>query len=227
MVKENLQNVQTRIAAAAKKVGRDPSSVRLVCVTKGITVEQILEAVGAGVQEIGENRVQEAQAKQLAVGKNLRWHLIGHLQRNKAKPAVSLFDWIHSVDSLELIELLNQQAAGLKNPVNLLLQVNVSGEMTKSGCRPEEAGKLEQVLLTAKNLQLHGLMTMAPYSENPESARPFFRRLRELRDSLEKELRLSLPELSMGMSGDFETAIEEGATMVRIGTAIFGERVNR
>ncbi len=232
MVKENLERVRERIAAAARAEGRDPSEIRLICVTKGIPVDRIREAVAAGVREIGENRVQEAREKQvqiprigLAPGPDLKWHLIGHLQRNKAKLAAQLFDVIHSVDSLDLVEELEKRA---DRKLETLIQVNVSGEATKEGCRPEEAAKLVEAVLKAKNLQWGGLMTMAPASEDPEAARPVFRKLRELRDQLEKQFKGCFTprslDLSMGMSGDFEAAVREGATMIRIGTAIFGER---
>jgi len=212
--------VRERIVAAARSAGRDPAEVRLICVTKGVPVERIREALAAGVQEIGENRVQEAERKHLELGAGLRWHLIGQLQRNKAKHAAGLFDTIHSVDSPELIQALEKQERKLE----ILIEVNVSGEASKGGCRPEEAALLAAAVRKAEHLQWTGLMTMAPYSENPEDARPVFRRLRELRDRLEKEFGLKLG-LSMGMSGDFEPAVQEGATLVRIGTAIFGERV--
>lgn len=253
MISENLERVRERIAAAARSAGRDPAQVRLICVTKGVSVERIQEAVAAGVSEIGENRVQEAQQKQAAfrydvpnVGSvrrtDLRWHLIGRLQRNKAKLAAEIFDCIHSVDSMELVEALDRQLmlrqAQHERRLEILIQVNVSGEATKGGCRPEQAGVLAEALLRTKRLEWAGLMTMAPYSENPEEARPFFRRLRELRDSLEERYRDCFVgpdgplrndgkhglDLSMGMSGDFEMAVQEGATMVRIGTAIFGEK---
>ena len=232
MVKENLERVRERIAAAARAEGRDPSEIRLICVTKGIPVDRIREAVAAGVREIGENRVQEAREKQVQIpriglvpGPDLKWHLIGHLQRNKAKLAAQLFDVIHSVDSLDLVEELEKRA---DRKLETLIQVNVSGEATKEGCRPEEAAKLVEAVLKAKNLQWGGLMTMAPASEDPEAARPVFRKLRELRDQLEKQFKGCFTprslDLSMGMSGDFEAAVREGATMIRIGTAIFGER---
>jgi hypothetical protein len=226
MVEENLRRVQQRIAAAARAAGRDPAEVRLVCVTKGVPAERIREAVAAGVREIGENRVQEAREKRVLLGTVPfgdsplpRWHLIGRLQRNKAKLAAQLFDVIHSVDSLELVEALVQRERLLE----VLIQVNVSGEATKGGCRPEKAEALAEAVLKTKSLKWAGLMTMAPYNEDPEEARPVFRRLRELRDKLADRFRTKL-DLSMGMSGDFETAVQEGATMVRIGTAIFGER---
>ena len=229
MIEENLRRIRERIAVAARAAGRDPSEIRLLCVTKGVPVERIREAVAAGVREIGENRVQEAQRKKENMstgykvpgtpGLPLRWHLIGRLQRNKAKLAVELFDCIHSVDSVQLVEALAQGDRRLE----VLIQVNVSGEAAKGGCRPEEAQALAAAVLKAKNLKWAGLMTMAPYSENPEEARPVFRGLRELRDRLGERFGLRL-DLSMGMSGDFETAVQEGATMVRVGAAIFGER---
>ncbi len=233
MVKENLEQVRARIAAAAKRAGRDPAGVRLIAVTKGVPAPHIEEAIACGIQDVGENRVQEAQEKQLILRpfdklraggakdeRAIRWHLIGHLQRNKVKQALELFDCIHSVDSLELVEALDKalrQAQGERR-FPMLVQVNVSGEATKCGCTPEETAKLVETIRSSHNLECQGLMTMAPYSGNPESARPFFRRLHELAG------RMKLKELSMGMSGDFEAAVEEGATMVRIGTAIFGGR---
>ncbi len=227
MVKENLEQVRARIAAAAKRVGRDPAGVRLIAVTKGVPVPHIEEATACGIQDVGENRVQEAQEKRFSLRpfdklraggskdeRVIRWHLIGHLQRNKVKQALEFFDCIHSVDSLELIAALSR----IERKLPVLIQVNVSGEATKHGCTPEEAAKLVEAVRASNNLDCQGLMMMAPYSDNPESARPFFRRLRELAG------RMKLKELSMGMSSDFEVAVEEGATMVRIGTAIFGGR---
>ena len=214
MVKENLEQVRSRIAAAAKRAGRDPAGVRLIAVTKGVAAPYIEEATACGIQDVGENRVQEAQEKQSAVGRKIRWHLIGHLQRNKVKQALELFDLIHSVDSLELVAALDR----IERKVPVMVQVNVSGEATKHGCSPDETAKLVEAVQASDNLECQGLMMMAPYSDDPESARPFFRRLRELAD------RMKLKELSMGMSSDFEVAVEEGATMVRIGTAIFGGR---
>ena len=236
MIQENLERVRERIAAAARNCGRDPKGVRLICVTKGIPTDQIQRAVACGVQELGENRVQEAREKQPLLPQGLRWHLVGHLQRNKAKPAVELFDSIHSVDSLGLIETLQEQARHRRETtgemkernLEILIQVNVSGEETKFGCRPQEAQGLAQAVLTSKSLTLAGLMTMAPLNRDPEDARPVFHQLRQLRDDLQKSLGLpkdqhTLEHLSMGMSGDFEVAVQEGATLVRIGTAIFRE----
>lgn len=252
---QNLEEVRQRINEACQRSGRDPSSVTLVCVTKGISTETIQQALSLGVTELGENRVQEARAKQLALGSRLeaggsslepralslepvRWHLIGHLQRNKVKHAVEFFDVIHSVDSQALVKELDRQAAklaqgsrveargkGSVKPLEVFVQVNVSGEETKFGCRLEELTPLAQVISTCRRLKLVGLMTMAPFTENSELARPHFRRLRQLRDDLAVALSLEplALSLSMGMSQDFEVAIEEGADLVRIGTAIFGE----
>jgi len=239
VIKENLERVKARIAAAARSVGRNPEEVRLVCVTKGVPVERIREAIACGVTEIGENRVQEAKEKQPSLGREIRRHMIGHFQRNKAKLAAELFDVIHSVDSLELIEALDRRVvlrradhpellskddrlAQDERKLEVMVQVNVSGEATKSGCRPEEAQGLAESILKAKNLRWVGLMTMAPFHEDPEAARPVFRRLRELGEDLQKKFSSPPLHLSMGMSHDFEVAVQEGATMVRIGTAIFG-----
>jgi pyridoxal phosphate enzyme (YggS family) len=228
-VRANLGRVQARIVEAARRAGRDPAGIRLICVTKGISAERIQEAVACGVREIGENRVQEAQAKRPLIQGQVQWHLVGYLQRNKAKVAVTLFDWIHSVDSVPLVEALERQAVPGPKPLEVLIQVNVSGEGTKHGCKPAEVEDLAGAVLQSRSLRWAGLMTMAPFSEDPESSRPFFRRLRVLRDTLEERFSnvsgmtpSGSLHLSMGMSQDFEVAVEEGATMVRIGTAIFG-----
>lgn len=214
----NLQAVEARIAAAARRGGRDPGAVTLVGVSKTVPPERVNQAVAEGLTILGESKVQEARAKIPLVSSRARWHLIGHLQSNKARDAVQLFELIHSVDSLKLAGELDKWAerAGKTQPI--LLEVNVSGEKTKYGFAPEQvAGALEQ-LAGFSRLEPRGLMTIAPYLEDPKAVRPYFRRLRELAE------RLELPELSMGMSHDFEVAIEEGATLVRVGTAIFGER---
>ncbi len=234
MVAEAVERVRRRIAEAARRAGRDPGGVRLVCVTKGVAGPSIEEAIAAGATDLGENRVQEAAAKRAelgtryaAPGTGLRWHMIGHLQRNKAKLAAEMFDVVHSADSPELIHALDRAAS--ERSLELLIEVNISGEAAKHGCRPEEARRLAEEILRSRNLRWSGLMTMAPFSRDPEDSRSHFRKLRELRDKLQRELAGSRPGgqagalgLSMGMSGDFEVAVEEGATMVRIGTAIFG-----
>ena len=232
MFAEHLTQVSQRIHQACERSHRDPSSVTLVCVTKGVPVDVIREAVSLGVRELGENRVQEARLKHSSLvtrHSSLKWHLIGHLQRNKAKLAVELFDVIHSVDSVALAEALEQQAAKQDRRIEIFVQVNVSGETTKFGCQPAQTIALARTIAPLPHLRLKGLMTMAPFGDDPEAARPHFRRLRELRDALQRELSTGPLshfatgplQLSMGMSQDFEVAIEEGADLVRIGTAIF------
>ena len=217
MLTQRLASVRQRIEAACRRCGRDPASVTLVAVTKGVAVETVREAVGLGVRDLGENRVQEARAKHAALDSvKIRWHLIGHLQRNKAKDAIRMFDVVHSVDSSALVEELDRRA---DKQIETFIQVNVSGETTKFGCAPDEAPALAQAVNACAHLRLKGLMTIAPFADDPEHARPHFRRLRELRDNLQSSL-----QLSMGMSHDFEVAIEEGADVIRVGTAIFGAR---
>jgi pyridoxal phosphate enzyme (YggS family) len=225
-VSENFKVVMNRIASAAKRAGRDPSSVRLVVVTKTIDRGRIAEAVAAGAAILGENRVQEAKEKIEALGKMASWHLIGHLQTNKAKYAVKLFDLIHSVDNLELAAEIDRQAAKIGKVQDILVEVNIAGEASKAGMAVKGAPSLVREAARLKNLSIRGLMTMPPYSENPEESRPYFTVLQELAETIAKESipNVSMQELSMGMSGDFEVAIDEGATLVRVGTAIFGER---
>lgn len=216
----NVARVQARIAAAARRGGRRPEDVTLVAVTKGVDASQILEAVAAGVQDLGENRVQEAASKAAAVSAGARWHLVGHLQRNKVRQAVALFTVIHSLDGARLAADVSRRAAA---PVDVLLQVNVAGDAQKFGVPPEEAPTVLRAIAGLPALHVVGLMTIAPLSGDPEETRPVFGRLRGLRDDLEALgiAGVTLPHLSMGMSGDFEIAVEEGATMVRIGRAIF------
>jgi pyridoxal phosphate enzyme (YggS family) len=212
----SLRGVERRIAAAADKAGRSPDEVTLIAVTKGLPLEAVEAAIEAGIEHIGENRVQEASTKveqASRLGLHPTWHLIGHLQRNKAKTAVGVFDIIHSVDSLKLAETLNAVSA---SALPVLLQVNVSGEATKSGFSVAELHRAMTGIGRLSNLMVTGLMTIAPLTSDPEEARPVFRKLREARDSM------GLEHLSMGMTDDFEVAVEEGATMVRIGRAIFG-----
>lgn len=214
----NVERVRARIARAAEAAGRAPSDVRLVGASKTFPAGSLIAAVRAGLNDIGENRVQEAAAKApevAAAGLRPQWHLIGHLQTNKVKAALELFDIIHSVDSIHLAESLNRHA---QRPITILLEVNVGSELSKFGFSPSEVPAAAERIARLPNLQLKGLMTVAPLVENPEEVRPVFRQLRELRDAL------GLRELSMGMSADYEVAIGEGATMVRIGRAIFGQR---
>jgi hypothetical protein len=225
-VAENLRLVRDRIAAAAKRAGRDPAGVGLVVVTKTVEAARIREAAAAGALILGENRVQEAKEKIEALGRIASWHLIGRLQTNKAKYAVRLFDLVHSVDSVELARELDRQAAKTGKVQDVLIEVNIAGEERKAGVAVSAAPDLVRAAATLRSIRVLGLMTMPPYSEDPESARPFYRRLRELAASLDREgiPEASMGTLSMGMSGDFEVAVEEGATLVRVGTAIFGER---
>ena len=225
-VAENLKVIMHRIAAAAKRAGRDPSSVRLVVVTKTVDVDRIRDAVASGAVILGENRVQEAGKKIEALGRIASWHLIGHLQTNKTKYAVKLFDLIHSVDALELAAEIDLQAAKIGKVQDILIEVNIAGEASKAGMAVKGAPALVRDAAKFKNISVRGLMTMPPYSENPEESRPYFSVLRELAETIAKENipTVSMQELSMGMSGDFEVAIEEGATLVRVGTAIFGDR---
>ena len=222
---EILEEVNARIAAACKRAGRDPSEVEIVAVTKTHGAEVVREAWDAGLRIVGENKVQEAAWKKPASATGPMWHLIGHLQSNKVRKALELFDFFHSVDSAALADRMNAIAQDMGASPHILLEVNVSGEKSKSGMKPEEVrGVLAHIAEACPRITVEGLMTMAPFSENPEDARPYFRRLRELRDELEKELGIGLPRLSMGMSGDYEVAVEEGATWVRLGTVLFGER---
>jgi PLP dependent protein len=224
---DNIARVQERIAAACRRAGRQPEEVRLIAVTKTVEPGRIQEAYAAGLRDFGENRVQETAAKRPALAApNATWHLIGHLQSNKTKAAIELFDWVHSVDSIHLAERLNHAVAAGGAPVPILLQVNLAGEETKSGVNQDEVNTIAEKLLALEHLDCRGLMLIPPASDDPEDARPWFRQLRRLSDELRHSglLRDSATDLSMGMSHDFEVAIEEGATMVRVGTAIFGER---
>ena len=218
-IEQNIQNVERCIAGACERAGRSPDEVTLIAVTKTIGIPAIEAAFNAGIRNFGENRVQEAQPKieQLAsLRPSLIWHMVGHLQTNKAKTAMDIFDIIHSVDSLRLAETLSQRSQS-KLPV--LIEVNVSGEATKSGFLLPEADEAVKRIGRLPNIEVEGLMTIAPWGSDAEEVRPIFRRLRQLGDAL------GLRHLSMGMTDDFEVAIEEGATLVRIGRAIFGERI--
>ncbi len=225
-IADNLKIVQERIAAAAKRAGRDPATVKLVVVTKTVDVERIREAAADGAVILGENRVQEAKEKIEKLGPIASWHLIGRLQSNKAKYAVKLFDLIHSVDSIELAKEIDRQAAKIGKVQNVLIEVSIAGEEQKAGVMIDETAALIRDAANLKNISIKGLMTIPPFLDNPDAVRPYFRKLRELTASIARENipGVSMQELSMGMSGDFEAAIEEGATMVRVGTAIFGER---
>ncbi len=224
--KKRLENVKDRINKAAFKCGRDPESIHLVAVSKTISTNRVREAIMAGVTTLGENYVQEARNKFNVLGTfPVSWHFIGHLQSNKAKYAVRLFDLIHSVDTLKLAYGLNKQASKVNKIQDVLIQINISKEPSKSGSDIQNAANLIKDIVLLENLSVKGLMAMPPFFNNPEKARPYFTALRVLRDQIQKVFPgVVLNELSMGMTGDFEVAIEEGATLVRIGTAIFGER---
>jgi pyridoxal phosphate enzyme (YggS family) len=226
-LKQRLEQIRQRIRQAAESCNRDPDSVHLVAVSKTIAADIVKEAIEAGVTILGENYVQEARDKFMALAQYpVSWHFIGHLQSNKAKYAVRLFDLIHSVDSLKLARELDKQAGKLDKIQQILVQVNISAEDTKSGVSTDEAPRLIAEISQLKNLAVKGLMTMPPYFYQPQKVQPFFAALRNLRDQINEQSLpyVSLDELSMGMTGDFEVAIKEGATLVRIGTAIFGER---
>ena len=219
-----LARLKNLIAAAAQKSGRDPESVELVAVSKTQPVETVQEAMRAGLTCFGENKVQEARAKIEQLGRGI-WHLIGHLQSNKAKDAVRLFDSIDSADRLDLATEINHRADALGKTQNVLLQVNIARESTKFGCAPDDARSLAQAINALPRLCLRGLMTIAPFSPDPEKSRVHFAALRALSTQIQSDSGLQLPVLSMGMSGDFIVSIEEGSTSVRIGTALFGERL--
>lgn len=215
-----------RIAAAAARAGRDPSEVTLVAVTKNVDAGRVALAAKAGVSDFGENRVQEAAEKIPLVDADVAWHFVGHLQRNKARDVVELFSLLHSLDSMKLAHELNRRCEMADSSTDLLLQVNISGEETKFGVPPEMAKDSLLEVARYERLRVRGLMTIAPYSDDPEDARPWFSQARQLMGELGR-LSISnvrMDELSMGMSGDYEVAIEEGATIIRVGTAIFGER---
>ena len=224
LLAENLASVRRRIAAAEGRSGRRAGGITLIGAVKTISAETLSAAVALGLTDLGENRVQEAEGHQRAVPRTAaRWHMIGHLQRNKAGRALELFDVVHGIDDADLARALDRRARETGRRLSVLLEVNVSGEPSKFGAAPEAAATLAEAVAPLAGLDLRGLMTVgAPVA--PDAARPGFARLRELRDALARRVGLPLPELSMGMSGDYEVAIEEGATMVRVGTALFGAR---
>jgi pyridoxal phosphate enzyme (YggS family) len=220
----NLDSIQKRIAAACDRGGRAPGEVTLLAVTKSQPPEVVQAAVKLGLIFFGENKVQEAKAKMPLCPGNLRWHMIGHLQSNKCRDAVELFKMIQSVDSLSLAQEINKRAEQAARTMPVLIEVNVAGEASKFGYQPEQLLAELKGLNALPRIEIHGLMTVPPWSAEAEKARPHFRRLHEIKAQCGQILDAPLPHLSMGMSGDFEIAIEEGATMVRIGTALFGPR---
>src|SRR5437867_4194557 len=220
----NLAGVQRRIEGACARAGREPRSVSVVAVTKSHPPEVVNEAAKLGLTLFGENKVQEAKAKIPLCSGKVRWHMIGHLQTNKCRDAVELFEMIQTIDSLHLAQEINKRAEQAAKRIPILLEVNIAGEAQKFGYRPEQLlAELGQINSLSR-LELQGLMTVPPWTSEPEKVRPVFRRLKQLKEQCEQVLGAPLPHLSMGMTGDFEVAIEEGATMVRIGTALFGPR---
>jgi hypothetical protein len=225
-IAENILKVKQRIQKSCLKVGRNPDEVSIVAVTKTVPIEKIKEAINLGITDIGENRVQELLEKKNSI-ENVRWHFVGHLQTNKVKYIVDFIYLIHSVDSLKLALEIDKRAKKINRVIDILIEVNTSGEETKYGVKPEETIDLvKQISENCEFLRVKGLMTVAAFLPNPEEVRPMFRLLRELKDEIAKlNLKnVEMKHLSMGMSNDFEVAVEEGATLVRIGTAIFGPR---
>jgi len=227
-IADNIHWVRERMARAAGSCGRSPEEIALLAVSKTFPVESISEAARAGVREFGENRVQEAEGKILHFKEapGIQWHLVGHLQSNKARRAVELFDVVHSIDSVRLAARLDQACLECGKTISVLLQVDLGGEETKFGADPSQIGEIVSAVSALKGIRLDGLMTIPPFFEDPERVRPYFVRLSELREALESGQPgcLGKRHLSMGMSHDFEVAIQEGATIVRVGTAIFGSR---
>ncbi len=224
-ISDILADINVRIKSACERAGRKAEEVEIVAVTKTHGEQVIREAWDAGLKIVGENKVQEATWKKTASITGPAWHLIGHLQSNKVRQALMIFDFIHSVDSIKLLEKIDMVADEMGLAPHILFEVNVSGERSKSGMRPGEVNSaIEFLMEKCKRITLEGFMTMAPFTTKPEETRPVFRALRCLRDETEQRFAISLPRLSMGMSGDFEVAIEEGATWVRLGTLLFGER---
>ncbi|MDA3894533.1 MAG: YggS family pyridoxal phosphate-dependent enzyme [Desulfobacteraceae bacterium] len=226
-MKDRIEKIRLRMEKAALSCGRDPLDVSLVAVTKTVSADNVKAAVGTGVTIFGENYIQEAMKKIDEIDDNrLSWHFIGHLQSNKAKYVVRYFDLIHSIDTLKLAQEINRQAEKLDKIQNILVQVNIAMEATKSGVSSQDTISLVREISSLKNLSVKGLMTMPPFFNQPEKVRPHFKHLAQLKDQIQRESieHIQMNELSMGMTGDFEVAIEEGATLVRIGTAIFGGR---
>jgi len=222
----NLAAVEARIRAACDRAGRNPAEITVVAVTKTHPPQVVQAAAACGLRVFGENRVQEAKAKIPHCPSSIRWHLIGHLQTNKVRDAVLLFEMIQSVDSLRLAEEIQRRAEQAGRRIPVLVEVNVAGEASKFGYRPDRLLEEIATLNAFSRLEIQGLMTVPPWSPEPEQVRPYFRKLREIKAACEDRLGAPLPHLSMGMSGDFEVAVEEGATMVRLGTVLFGPRAS-
>lgn len=225
-IRKNIQCVKYRIASAAERVGRSVGSIELVAISKTKPVSAILEAIDAGITDIGENRVQEAATKRSQVNRSVKWHLVGHLQTNKVKQALQMFDLIHSVDSLRLLTEINRRSGQLNCQTDVLVEVNTSGEESKYGLQPNEVQRFMESALECTHVRIKGLMTIGKFLPDPEEVRPSFTLLRKIKETIDSQgyPDIQMKYLSMGMTNDFEVAIEEGADMVRIGSAIFGER---
>ena len=223
-IKNNLEIINEKIKKAALRASRNPEKIKLVAVTKTATIEQIIEAISAGVKIIGENKVQEAKEKYQILSADIEWHLVGHLQTNKVKYAIEIFDLIHSVDSIKLAKEIDRRSQQFGMITNVLVEVNVSGEETKYGIKPEEVEPFLKEISEFSRIKVRGLMTIAPIAEDQEEVRPYFRKLRELSEEIKSQhiKNVKMDYLSMGMTEDFEVAIEEGANIVRIGRGIFG-----
>ncbi len=227
MIAQRVESVLSAIRSAAEKAGRRPDSIRLVAATKTVTADRIREGIGAGLSILGENRVQEAIPKVEALAQApVRWHFIGHLQRRKVRSVVGIFELIHSVDSLELAQEIDRRAGEASRPQAILLEVNIGGETTKGGFHQDGFVQLVSTMAALSNIQIKGLMAIPPPTAEPESARTYFVRLRELAEAIAAQRipGVAMDELSMGMSNDYDIAVQEGATLVRVGSAIFGER---
>ena len=224
IIKNNLEIINEKIKKAALKANRNPQEIKLVAVTKTATIEQIKEAISEGVKIIGENKVQEAKEKYQILSADIEWHLVGHLQTNKVKYAIEIFDFIHSVDSIKLAKEIDRRSLQFGMITNVLVEVNVSGEETKYGIKPEEVEPFLKEISEFSRTRVRGLMTIAPIAEDKEEVRPYFRKLRELFEKIKSKniKNVKMNYLSMGMTEDFEVAVEEGANMVRIGRGIFG-----
>ncbi|MBI5182868.1 MAG: YggS family pyridoxal phosphate-dependent enzyme [Nitrospinae bacterium] len=228
-IAENLERIRDRIRSATERIGRDTQEVKLVAVTKSVEPSRIKEAISYGVKICGENRVQEAKEKIEEIGHSVSWHLVGHLQGNKVKYIFDLFDLIHSVDTLPLAREISKSAQKRGRTIDILIQINLSGEGSKHGVKGEKTLDLIKEISLLQNISIRGLMTIPPLSEDPEDSRIYYRELMDKKREIEREVieGVVMKEISMGMSSDFEVAIEEGATLVRVGTAIFGERQNK
>ena len=226
-IEENMSIIQKRIANTAFRCGRNPEEIKLIAVSKNFGIDDIRQAVNAGAVALGENRVQELQEKYEVLGDISEWHLIGHLQTNKVKYAVKMVNWIHSVDKLALAEEISRRAVALDKVINIMIEVNVAEEDSKFGAQSDDVTDLIREIVFLPALRIRGLMTIAPLTDDAETVRPVFIKLREMQEKINASGILDTPmdHLSMGMSGDFEVAIEEGATMIRVGSAIFGTRV--